>query len=496
MKILLLNPPVSGLNTDALQMREPLGLAYLAATLKTYDYDVSILDFYSFGKGKITKIKNKFRKGAIDQEISEKLEEFNPDIIGITCNFTIYSEDALNTAKIAKEKHPNATVILGGAHASMISPHKLLENKYIDIIVRGEGEITLLEIAQRCAAKKPFDDVKGALIKKGDRIIINSPRELIGDVDSIPLPARELLDMEYYLNNSDIFGHAKRKPIAILMTSRGCPYNCIFCSVKSLWERTWRSFSATRALREIKILVYEYGVKEIFIYDDNFIIDKKRVIQICNLIIENKLNITLAVPSGLSVDLIDHELLKILKRAGLYRVVLPIETGYAKTMHFIGKPINLEEVKEKIEMCHKLGLWTSGNFLIGFPYETKEDIYKTIKFAENSTLDFVFYFVAQPYAGSDLYEIFKKEGLLPDNGLDITSSIMQTRYNSKFLTARQLQDIRDEATARYPKLKIKQYISHPRLFITKVMTLSSFIYFIKLLINKEFILRILGVKKI
>lgn len=496
MKILLINPPISSISKDDLCMREPLCLAYLAGMLKAHKYDVFVVDFYSYNRNKIIKVGNKFRKGATDQEIVKQLAEFKADIIGITCNFTVYSEDALYVAKIAKERYPNSIIILGGAHASLISPQKMLENNCIDIIVKGEGEITLLEIVRRYEAKQSLDDIKGTLVRKGDRVIINAPRELLNDMDSLPFPSRELLDMEYYLNQSDIFGHAKGKRVAILITSRGCPYDCIFCSVKSMWERRWRPFSAERVVQEIKLLISRYEVDEIFIYDDNFIIDRNRVVEICNLIEENKLKIAITIPSGLHVNLIDQELLKSLKKAGLYRVVLPIETGCEKTAQFIRKKVNFKDVSEKIQLCHNLGLWTSGNFLIGFPYETKEDIEETIQFAERSTLDFVFYFIAQPYFGSDLLEIFKKEKLLLRGDVDITSKVTNTKYNTKFLIAKELQNIRDRAAARYPKLKIIQYIINPRLFFLKIGTLDAFMYFLKLLTNTKFILRIFGAKKI
>lgn len=496
MKILLLNPPISGQKKEELLMREPLGLAYLAGTLIANNFDVSVLDFFSYGGGKITAIGKKFIRGATEKEIVEVLKQFSPDIIGVTCNFTTYSKDALNLAEIAKKVHPNSIVVMGGAHASLSPWEQMMKNKFIDILVRGEGEITFLEIAKRFKAKKSFDKVRGTIVRKGKNIIVNPPRELIKNLDSLALPARELLDMEYYLRQSDIYGHTKKNRVATIITSRGCPYNCVFCCVKSLWGRKWRAFSAEKVVKEIKQLIERFGVNEIFIYDDNFIVDKKRIVNICKLIIKNKFKIAITIPQGLHINLIDFEILKALKEAGMYRIALPIETGCEKTANFIHKKFDKNDVNKKIEICHKLGLWTSGNFIIGFPYETKEDINKTIKFAEESKLDVVFYLIAQPFAGSDLFDIFKKERLLQNGNVDVTSTIMDSKYNTKHFTASELQSLRDKAAARYTKLKIGQYLSNPNLFLPKIKTIDGFFYLLKIITNKEFILRTLGKRKI
>lgn len=498
MKILLINPPISGPNPKELQMREPLGLAYLAAVLSNSNYEVLILDFYAMAKGKVIGDGDKFRKGLSDGEILQSMDRINPDIIGISCNFTIFSEDSYNVARLCKIRYNNKLVIIGGAHASILTADDLQKNKYIDIVVKGEGENTLLDIVKKYDKGENLNTIPGTLIKKEKKVIVNPPRDLIADLDSVPLPTRRYLDMKFYLSQSDIFGHVKKTPVAVMVTSRGCPFDCIFCMVKGIFNRRWRSFSASRVIEEIKSLIKDYGVKEIYIYDDNFIIDRKRVIEICNRISEEELDIIITLPSGMPVKLIDYELLKTLKKAGLYRVVFPIESGCEKTLKFVRKDINLNEAKKKIKMASRLGLWATGHFIIGFPYETKEDINQTINYAENSGLDFASFFVAQPFIGSDLYEVFKREGLLPGGKLDNNSRVVETKYNTKYLTAKELRFIRDKTASRYLKRRFLKYFN-PREFLLylypKINSLDKIRYLWKLLTTNRFLKIVLNKQK-
>lgn len=499
MKILLINPFISGNDPAQLEMREPLGLAYLASFLKSRNYDVSIADCFALGKGKITKNGPRFRRGLSDDEIVAILEGFNPDIVGITCNFTVYSQDAYHIAKLLKNKYKDVLVVLGGAHASTLTAEDLSGMEYIDVVVRGEGEVTLYEIAQRYEQGKDISTVEGTIVRRGKDIIVNQFREPISNLDALPLPSRELLDMKFYLENSDIYGHAKKRPVASIVTSRGCTFNCIFCSVKHARGRIWRGNSPSRVLEEIELLANVYGVREIFIYDDNFFIDLNRVFEICDLIGERKLDVAISISCGTFVKFINFKLLSKLKKAHVYRLSLPVETGNEKTLEFIRKPINLYDIKKKVKLCHRMGFWTAGNFIMGFPYETEQDILKTIHFAESCGFDFVMYFVAQPILGSDLYEIFKKEGLLPNGRIDLSNRPFDAGYNTRYLSAERIQYLRDKAASGYIRKRIIKYISPWEFifyFLPKIKTTGGLKYFLKLLMNVTFIEFVFGKKKI
>ena len=265
------------------------------------------------------------------------------------------------------------------------------------------------------------------------------------------------------------------------MTSRGCPFNCIFCSTKMMWKRQWRALSAERVIEDIEYMVKNFGVREIIIYDDQFIVDKKRVHRICDLIIEKKLNITLSLPAGTSAWLLDKALLRKMKKAGFYRLCFPIETGNENTIKFIRKNINLNEVLKKIRLANKLGFWTQGNFIIGFPYETREEIEETIRFAYNSGLDYVVFYIAKPYAGSEMYEIYKKEGLLTKVGP--CSDILVSDCDTKTMKASELNKIYSRAVKGYLPYKFVWYLKPYNFYnylLPKFRTFQGISYSMKL----------------
>lgn len=489
MNILLVNPSISGPDADQLDMREPLGLAYIAAYLREHGHEVEILDFYAMGQRRFTKVGDRYRSGLNDEEAARELSVRNPDCIGIACSYTVFSKDSIHAAALCRKAHPDIPIAVGGAHATNLTEDELLELPMIDITIRGEGEQTMLELVEALARGDDLSTVTGAMVKTGTSVVTNANRPPVDDVDSLPMPARDLLDMQFYMNNSDIYGHVKHPPAAALITSRGCPFDCVFCSAKSVWTRKWRGHSPERVLAEIRVLVEEYGVREILIYDDNFITNKQRALRIVELIEQSGLDIAIAVPSGVPVALVDEEILTALKRVGLYRVVLPIETGCESTLEFIRKNIDLPTVRDKVEMCHRLGLWTSGNFIIGFPYETREDVEQTIEFSLGTGLDFAFYFIAQPLVGSDLFTIFKEEHLLVSDRVDSDSKVFSTRYDIKNLTADELQAFRDKAADTFMKQRLRSYLT-PSGFIRhmwpKIRTIDGFLYAMKLMFSGRF----------
>ena len=340
----------------------------------------------------------------------------------------------------------------------MTNNKELIKNNSIDFIIRGEAETTIVDLVNSLEKKKSLKDVLGLTYKEGKKVLINEDRPLIKNINELPLPDRDAIDMKFYMANSKInFYYALNFPAASIISSRGCPYNCIFCSTKTMWRRHWRPKNAVNTFKEIKELYEKYGAREIVFYDDSFIVDKKRVKELCELIIKSKIKIKLNAISGLTVWTLDKELLTIMKKAGFYRLGFPIETGSENTLRFIRKPVDLKKTKEIISIANKLGFWTTANFIIGFPYETKKDIEKTINYACNCGIDFAVFFVAQPYAGAELYDIYKKEGLLKKDVHDaqLTSSF----YPSKRFDSKQLNDFATKARKKFSKIRIKNLLN-------------------------------------
>ena len=482
MKTLLIQPYITSSNQFT-NLIEPLGLIYLASYVK--HHEIKILDLYGLGVDKIEKVDHLYRKGVSNsKEIVRMIKEYDPEVVGISCNFTEYSQDAFEVVKLVKDNFKNAIVVIGGAHVTMDAVNTLKNNQSIDILVRGEGEITFQELLDTLQKKGDLSVIKGLTYKNNNGEIISNPdRELIEDINELPMLDRSKLETmgAYLKTNTRALAFVKNEPVASIMTSRGCPFNCIFCSTKMVWRRKWRPRSPQNVVKEIEMLVNNYGAKEIAIYDDQFIVEKQRVIDICDLLIEKKIKISLSIPSGTSVWLADEELLRKMKAAGFYRICFPIETGNENTMKFIRKPVNLLMAKKMIALTNKIGIWTQGNFIIGFPYETKEEIETTIKYAFNSGLDYALFYIAKPFAGSEMYEIFKQENLLARIGRGI--NVETTEYDTKTMKAEELQSIRDKAASHYLFAKILFYLNPVNFYnclLPKLSTIEDISYAVKI----------------
>jgi radical SAM superfamily enzyme YgiQ (UPF0313 family) len=225
-----------------------------------------------------------------------------------------------------------------------------------------------------------------------------------------------------------------------------------------MWRRRWRPHSAQRVIEEIDHLYSSYGIREFLILDDQFILDPERVHRICDHLLAHYQDISLDVIAGFSVWLMDRDLLVKLKRAGLYRAHFPIESGHPATLRFINKKIDLDQVKAAIRMANQVGLWTSGGFILGFPYESVDEIKATVDFACACGLDFVSFYGAQPWTGSRLHELARQEGLLQEvrRGADMH----RCNYDSLALSSQELERIRLAATRLARRRRLTFYL-HP-----------------------------------
>jgi len=452
LRVLLINPYFTAEQSEFIQvLSEPLGLISLATYVEQESqgkFAVAILDLYALGYDQVQLHANgRQTTGLSDaREIRRRIADWRPDVVGIHCNFTGYAEDAFQIAGLVKQADPQIKLILGGAHASYAWQKILNEHGEIDFIVCGEGEVTFFELLNNLSAGHNPAEVRGIACRDGAGGILSTPaRELIADIDRLPVPQRKFIDMPTYLKlNKMSFPLARKNPVATVMASRGCPYNCIFCSTKNMWGRRWRGRSPENIVREIEGLVREYGVKEVAFYDDQFVVRKEWVAEICERVIERRFGIALSLPAGTSVWTADEPLLRKMKRAGFYRLTLPIESGNPETLKFIRKPVKLEKVTDTIHSALRLGFWTAANFIIGFPYETRDEIMRTIRFAYDCDIDYPFFFIARPFPGAEMYDIYQKEGLLKDEA-GTSSSVFIAKCDTLHLSAQELMQIRDRA---------------------------------------------------
>ena len=313
------------------------------------------------------------------------------------------NEEMRQMATLVKEINKEIPVVVGGAHPSSL-PEYVLRNNSIDFVVVGEGETTFSELIKILSLKGDLKRIDGLMYKEHGTVIQNAPRKFIEDLNSLPFPAWHLLPLESYISIGQAHGAQRKKRFAPLITSRGCPGKCVFCSIHSVWGYKWRPRSPENIVAEIERLVSSYGIQEFHFEDDNLTLSKNRMIEMCDLILKKGLNIKWMTPNGVAVNTLDQAVLKKMKESGCFQLNFGIESGDPIIQkEIINKPLNLERVQNIINYSKKLGIWTHGFFVIGFPDESVESIRKTIEFSKNADLDSADFFIAAPYPDTKCY---------------------------------------------------------------------------------------------
>jgi len=485
--VLLINPYLTTDENNRLFPIEPLGLLYLATYAKrkigrfNLDIEIGILDAQMEGDKFCIKLDRGYRSGLNDLQLQNKLRQYKPNIIGISNNYTAHTKDILEISKIVKETCQESLLVIGGAHAT-IAHNDLIKHKEIDIVARGEGETTFWEIIQTTYKKNDYENILGITYKKGNKIKINPDRPIIEDINTLPIPDRSLISYEKYLSHNDYY-LTMNKPVGTIFSSRGCPFKCIFCSTQKVWTNKWRGRSPENIINEIEYLKNNYNIKEICFQDDQFMGNNKRVIELCNWIVKKKLKLSFIVPPGISPILINEDVIDAMVKAGFYRICLSIDVGTETAKVFVRKPIKLEKMRNIIKKANSKGLWTYATFVIGFPYQTEEDINKNIEFAYNLHLDFLRFYIAQPHLGSDLYDIYKKRKWLDKEAVEDYHSVFDSLFGTENISAKRLKELRDSAENKYLKFHLRHFFKPLYIiqeFIPKIFSLKRFLYFVRL----------------
>lgn len=501
MNVLLIHPYIIS-DTPIFHLNEPIGLICLASYLEDKFKDsvnVSILDLYLLGYDAISKYGEYYYIGISDKEkIIKMVKDKKPNIIGITNQFTTFSRASFELANLIKSNFPDALLVIGGAHATIDAENILKMHCNADIVVRGEGEITFYELIERVKNKASYHDLLGIAFREDENVVTNPARPLIPDINLLPIPDRKFIKQDIYSKiNKKQYYLSFGKKVASIITSRGCPFNCVFCSTKVVWQRKYRPRKAELVIKEMEYLIKDFNIDEFIINDDQFFGNKKRTHEILDMIITRNLKVHLNIASGSSGWLLDKTLLIKLKKAGFYRLTFPIESGSETTLNYIRKPINLEKIKNMIKIANYLGFWTYGNFIIGFPYERREDIEKTIQFANRSQLDYLTFFIAKPYAGSEMYQHFLNEGLIKRNRIFNPTSMAVADNDTVYMRKDELNQIIRKAQKKYSLYILSNYFN-PIFFITyfiqKIGSKDGLFYFLKYIKNvfiTQFILPII-----
>ncbi|MCK6462333.1 MAG: B12-binding domain-containing radical SAM protein [Candidatus Pacebacteria bacterium] len=396
MKIVLINPPSFNTITSCLPktldegrgFTPPLGIMYIAAQIeKETNHQVEILD------------------AQVDEltyeQLKTEIQKRKPDAVGITAmTFTLI--DVIKTAKIVKEIDSSIKIIIGGPHV-IIYPEETAGIKEVDFVIIGEAEPVIKPLLDNINDPDKLEKVKGLVFRKNDKIINTGRSELIKNIDDLPFPARHLTNYKKYY-----WALSPYRPITTMFTSRGCPYQCLFCDRPNL-GKNFRPASAKRVVDEMEEC-QKMGIQEIFVYDDTFGVDRRRVLDICDGLI--KRNIKIAWNIRTRVNTVDAEVLSALKKAGCQRIHYGVEAGTQKILNVLRKGITLEMVEKAFKLTRKAGIQTAGYFMIGSPTETEEDILKTIKFMNKLKADYMHITIVTPYPATGLYAMALKEKVI------------------------------------------------------------------------------------
>ncbi len=431
-KILLIAPPAFTFkNARDINPLPPMGLGYLASTLEAIGIEVKILDCLMNGwKHEEYVNESIVRVGSSDEDIQERIIDFNPDLIGINCQFSRQYKIYHHMFSLIKKINPMIIVVSGGPHAS-VCPEEVLGDDNCDYLLIGEGEESFCELIMALQKDAEITTIDGLGWKSNGTVNINPKINMIANLDSIPLPAYHLMDLEKYFGLDASHGTRHRTRFCPIITSRGCPAKCTFCSAHKVWGNKYRMRSVENVLEEMRLLKYKYGVEEIMFEDDNVTANPKRAKELFKRMVEEQFKFTWDTPNGAGAWSMDEEMIDLIKQSGCIGLNFPVESGSQRVLdEIIKKPLKLPRVKELIQYCRKIKL-DYGMFLVmGLPGEKKCDMWRSFRFAADCKCYNPHISIATPYPGTKLFDecfnknLFSKEFHLDD--LFIRSFIIKT----------------------------------------------------------------------
>ena len=422
-KILLIQPSNIIPEESIRRLIIPMGLLYVGASLREKGYEVEIIDSPCEGYENNISHKNGYiNYGLSDESVKDRIKEYKPDIVGITSLFSSQRNNAIHHCDLVKSVDENIPVILGGIHPSL-DPLNSIKNNSVDYVIIGEGEYRFLDLLSSLE-KNQEPDFDGIAYKADEEVKINPRTKRIENLDALPLPARDLVDMKKYMGlGVPINPFTKESRIGEMITSRGCVFDCIFCPSVQFWNHGIRMRSINSIFEEVDELVNNYGAKEIQFFDDNLTLDKERAKEIFRRLADY--NISWCTPNGLMAQTLDKEMIGLMAKSGAYQLTFAIESGSERVLkEIVRKKIpEKEKIKELIDECHNCGLQVHGLFVIGFPGETREEIEQTLNYPKEVGFDSVSFYLANPMLGSRLYYLCKEKGWLRDSSVgDIKGS--------------------------------------------------------------------------
>jgi len=442
-RVILINPPW-GMQKGNIWYKvasclPSLGLGYVAAVLERDGIKVKILDCQ-----------------AISYSVSEILAEikcFSPEYIGFTAT-TVLVKNAIEIAKSIKLHFPEIKIIFGGVHPT-IAAEEVLSNPSVDLVIRGEGELTCLDVARG----KPTKEIPGLSYKVDGNFKHNLERPVIEDINILPFPAYHLMPMDKY---HTALGSAKRVPAMSIFATRGCPGHCTFCYSGTLGKKI-RQRSPENIVEEIELLMNKYKIREVSFYDDTFSAFKNNVIMFCELIRKKNIDLTWSCMSR--IDYVNEEVLKEMKASGCHQICYGVESADENVLRNIKKRISLEKAKMAVETTKKAGIDVRLSFMLGNPGDTIESLEKTIKFAIDLDPDLLQFNITTPYPGTEMFAWAKNNGYLKTEDwskYDLYNCVME------------LPTVSSQDVERYYKIAYKRFFLRPKFIMKRLLKIRSF----------------------
>ena len=473
MRICLVNPPrIQPKSWGKPNVFQPLEIAYVAALLER-QHKVRIIDAPTEGRKNLEQIDGKkYRVGLKNKEIADRIRRWSPDVVGITIPYSGWSKPAFEVASTVKNIDKDIVTVLDGQHPSA-RPDDCLAHQAIDFVLIGEPEHTMYELvdALEQGIMQDLKKIRGIAFIKNKEKIITPPRPAIQDLDSLPFPARHLLPMDTYfaaVKENPLRG-VIHKPWATMITSRGCPYDCVFCSIHIVMGKKWRGRSPENVVDEIEQLIHTYHIKQIAFEDDNLTLNRKRMETICDLIVKRGLDIEWYTPNGVRADTLDENLLTKMRESGCKKLRFAPESGVQRVVNqIIKKNLDLKEVEKAVILCKKLGIKVGCFFVIGLIGETKEDIKESINYAyklRQLGVDIFHFSIATPLYGTELYEQAKRGGFLRDSFSDEDLAAAEPLIETPEFTADDLRELCAQANLvnqRINRDKLARAIRNPK----------------------------------
>jgi radical SAM superfamily enzyme YgiQ (UPF0313 family) len=419
-KIVLISPQTVGAKNQIRKAQPPLGVAYLAAALEHHGFkNIGIIDAVveDYDNVEFLDDNNNFVKyGLSDNDMVKRLKAYQPDIVGISVLFSSQAECAYSLARNIKESYDAVPIMLGGIHASYTAEAIIKEHREIDFVITGEAEKTIVDFITAYFGNGEYTQVPGLLWRGETDIKYNQRAPFISNLDTLPFPAWHRMNMERYFEISMPHNpFVKSGRVGSIMTSRGCPFSCYFCSSSDFAGHAFRAISSKRVIEMVAYLVDRFQIKELQILDDTFTTNFQRVLEICKGI--KSFNLRISLPNSIRADWPRNRhdrftMFTMMREAGVEQIGIAAEHGDQEFLdNVIGKKLDLTEVPVTCDLAHKAGLLVHAAFMMGFPFENKDNRQKTMDCARSINADSFAISLAAPLPGTKLWDIVESNNL-------------------------------------------------------------------------------------